>query len=561
MRIEERLAWAARQVERIADALSEMRRWRRLGTAFLAGSLSVLALQPFGLWPILFLTIPVLVWLLDGVGEPVRARRRTVLTKAFFTGWFFGFGYFFFGLYWVGEAFLVQADKFAVFLPFAVTLLPAGMAIYIGLAALVARLFWFAGYRRVVVLAVSWTAFEWLRGILFTGFPWNGIGSSFVASEAIMQAAALVGTMGLNLIMMLAAGSLAAFDTRMPGMRVDAKAHNAMEIFTALVIAVVALALIWIGGAARLASAKTAYDGNYSIRIVQPNTAFADGTQDRNERIVSIIGKLLRMSAQATRKRPLGPDGDTIIVWPEDAVEVLLAREPYVLAAIARMLPPGALLITGANRGEPAPDGPPDRLRLFYNSLYVIDSEGKIQAVYDKHHLVPFGEYVPFRHLMARIGFEKLSHFRGSFDTGPGPATLHVKGMPPVSPLICYESIFPRETVVPDDRPDWLVNVTIDTWFGTSSGPYQHLAQARLRAVEQGLPLARSANTGVSAMIDPYGRLLETLPLDTQGVIDARLPAPLPPTLYARLGDGFVLFLGIVLFLLSAWRTPSLKAL
>ena len=163
MRIEERLAWAARQVERIADALSEMRRWRRLGTAFLAGSLSVLALQPFGLWPILFLTIPVLVWLLDGVGEPVRARRRTVLTKAFFTGWFFGFGYFFFGLYWVGEAFLVQADKFAVFLPFAVTLLPAGMAIYIGLAALVARLFWFAGYRRVVVLAVSWTAFEWLR--------------------------------------------------------------------------------------------------------------------------------------------------------------------------------------------------------------------------------------------------------------------------------------------------------------------------------------------------------------------------------------------------------------
>jgi apolipoprotein N-acyltransferase len=189
-----------------------------------------------------------------------------------------------------------------------------------------------------------------------------------------------------------------------------------------------------------------------------------------------------------------------------------------------------------------------------------VGSDGKVRAVYDKHHLVPFGEYVPFRHFMAKIGFEKLSHFRGSFDTGPGPATLHVKGMPPVGPLICYEVIFPREAVVPGDRPDWLVNITIDTWFGTTSGPYQHLAQARLRAVEQGLPLARSANNGVSAMIDPYGRLLDTLPLDTQGVIDARLPAALPPTLYARLGDGFVLFLGILLFLLSAWRSPSLKA-
>ncbi len=560
MRIEERLDWAARHVERIADRLSEMRRWHRLGTAFLAGALSVLALQPFGFWPILLLTVPVLVWLLDGVGEPVRARRRKVLGKAFFTGWFFGFGYFFFGLYWVGEAFLVQADKFAVFLPFAVTLLPAGMAIYVGLAAMTARLFWFAGYRRVAVLAVSWTAFEWLRGILFTGFPWNRVGESLVASDAMMQAAALVGAAGLSLIVMLAAGSLAAFDTRMPARRVGAKPHNGAEHFAPLVVAGVVLALVWVGGAVRLASADTAYNGNYSIRIVQPNTPFATSKDNRNERIVSIIGKLLRMSAEATRKRPLGPDGDTIVVWPEDAVEVLLAREPYVLSAIARMLPPGALLITGANRGEPAPDGPSDRLRHFYNSLYVVGSDGKVRAVYDKHHLVPFGEYVPFRHFMAKIGFEKLSHFRGSFDTGPGPATLHVKGMPPVGPLICYEVIFPRETVVPGDRPDWLVNITIDTWFGTTSGPYQHLAQARLRAVEQGLPLARSANNGVSAMIDPYGRLLDTLPLDTQGVIDARLPAALPPTLYARLGDGFVLFLGILLFLLSAWRSPSLKA-
>ena len=560
MKIEERLDWAARHVERIADTLSELRRWRRLGAAFLAGALSVLALQPFGLWPILFFTIPVLVWLLDGVGEPVRSRRRTVLTKAFFTGWFFGFGYFLFGLYWVGEAFLVQAEKFAVFLPFAVTLLPAGMALYVGLAAMVARLFWFAGYRRVVVLAVSWTAFEWLRGILFTGFPWNGIGQSLVASDAMMQAAALVGAIGLSLVVMLAAGSLAAFDTRIASRRVGSNPHNAADHFTAFLIAAVAVALLWVGGAVRLASAEAAWNGNYSIRVVQPNTPFATGKEDRNERVVSIIGKLLRLSAQASRKRPLGPDGDTIVVWPEDAVEVLLAREPYVLSAISRMLPPGALLITGANRGEPAPGGPPDRLRRFYNGLYVVNSEGKIQAVYEKHHLVPFGEYVPFRHLLEKVGFSKISQFKGSFDTGPGPRTLHVKGMPPVSPLICYEAIFPRETVVPGDRPDWLVNVTIDTWFGTTSGPYQHLAQARLRAVEQGLPLARSANNGVSAMVDPYGRLLDSLPLDTQGVIDERLPAPLPPTLYARLGDGFVLFLGILLFLLSAWRTPALKS-
>lgn len=538
VRIESGLAAVVFRVENAAVALAELRGWRRYLAAFVAGAASVFALPPYDLLPVLFVTIPVLVWLLDGVGEPTRSRRRRVMWRAGLVGWWFGFGYFFLGLYWVGHAFLVEAEKFAFLLPLAITLLPAGLGLFTGAAAALARLFWFRGYRRVAALAIAWTLFEWLRGHVLTGFPWNLIGQSFTDSSALMQAAALVGAYGLSFIAMLIVGSPAAFDTRIgPARRaVDG------ELLAVPAIALASLALIWIGGTARLSSAELRYDGNTSIRIVHPDTPFADNWNDP-ARLLTIIGQLLRMSGEATVDRPQGIDGNTIVVWPENAVPVLLAREPYVLGAIGRVLPEGAFLIAGSNRGEPEAGGPSDRLRVFYNSLYAVNAAGEIAATYDKHHLVPFGEYVPLRHLLGRLGLKQLVQFQGSFDVGPGPATLTLPGMPSVGPLICYEVIFPGEVIAPGARPHWLVNITNDAWFGSSAGPHQHFSQVRLRAAEQGLPIVRAANAGISAVIDPYGRVVKSLALDTRGVIDARLPAPLQPTLYARLGDFFLAFL------------------
>lgn len=532
VRIEDSLGAAVFRLESLASALAELRGWRRHAAAFAAGAAGTFALPPYGFLPLIFIAVPVLVWLLDGVGEPTRSRRRRVMWRSALIGWWFGFGYFLLGLFWIGNAFLVDAEKFAFLLPVAVTLMPAGLALFTAAAAAVSRLFWFHGYRRIAVFAVVWTSFEWLRGHVLTGFPWNLIGNSFAASDSLLQAAALVGPYGLSFIAMLVAGSIAAFDTR--GASIARRLDG--DLLAAPAIALAGLALIWIGGAARLSSAELDYADATQIRIVHPNTPFAQDW-DSEERLLTIIGQLLRMSREPTSDRPEGLAPGTVIVWPENAVPVLLGREPYVLAAIGRTLPQGSHLIVGSNRGEPAPGGPSNRLSIFYNSLYVVDDRGEIVETYDKHHLVPFGEYVPLRHLLGRIGLRQLVQFQGSFEEGPGPRTLAVKGTPPMSPLICYEVIFAGNVVARGERPAWLVNITNDAWFGSSAGPYQHFLQVRLRAIEQGLPVVRSANSGISALVDPYGRVVKSLPLDRAGVIDAALPAPLDPTLYARLGD------------------------
>ena len=554
MQVERGVGAAIQRLESFAATMAELRGWRRYAAAFVSGAASTLALEPYGLLPVLFITIPVFIWLLDGVGEPTRSRRRRAMQRAGLVGWWFGFGYFLLGLYWVGNAFLVDAEKFAFLLPLAVMLLPAGLALFTAAAAATARLFWFNGYRRVAVLAVIWTVFEWLRGHVLTGFPWNLIGESLAASsDALMQVAALVGAYGLSFIALLITGSLATFDTR--GASVAHRLDR--ELFAAPAIALAGLALIWIGGSARLSSAEIDASGGTEIRIVHPNTPFVKNW-DSEERLLTVIGQLLRMSAEPTAERPDGLRPGTIVVWPENAVPVLLAREPYVLGAIGRMLPKDGHLIVGSNRGEPEPDGPANRLRVFYNSLYVVSDKGEIVETYDKHHLVPFGEYVPLRHVLGRLGLRQIVQFQGSFDVGPGPRTLTRPGLPPVSPLICYEVIFADEVVARGERPAWLVNITNDAWFGASAGPFQHFSQVRLRAVEQGLPVARSANSGISALVDPYGRVMESLPLDRQGVIDAVLPAPLAPTLYARLGDLFPALLMIVAFA-AAWHGRHMR--
>ncbi len=521
--------------------------WRRGLCAFLAGALSVLALPPVHALPILFLTFPILIWLLDGLERAGTYLTRYELIRASAgIGWWFGFGYFLLGLYWIGFAFMVEAEKFAFLMPFAVVALPAGLALFIGAATGLARFFWPRGYARIAIFALLWTVMEWMRGHILTGFPWNLIGESFTSSISLMQWLALVGPYGLSLIVLLVVAAPAAFDPRSDQMHQvhadDWSDH--LRHWAVPATALVSLLLLWTGGTTRLALANpvpAAGPETVMLRLVQPN--IPQSTKWKPEKRLAVLGEFLRISAATSPQLPQGLNGRTIVVWPESALAILLAREPFVLSAISRILPQGALLITGSVRGEPGPDGPPDQLQEFYNSLYVVNDKGEIIATYDKSHLVPFGEYLPYNKWLSRIGLRKLTQIQGSFAEGPGPQTISLPGTPSVSPLICYEIIFPGEVVSRDSRPAWIANVTNDAWYGTSSGPYQHLSQARMRAVEQGLPVARAANTGVSAVIDAYGRIIVEQALNTEGVIDAPLPPALAPPPYARFGDWILLLL------------------
>jgi len=242
----------------------------------------------------------------------------------------------------------------------------------------------------------------------------------------------------------------------------------------------------------------------------------------------------------ALSDRAMGPDASgvrdvTHLIWPESAFPFFLAREPQALAQIADLLPPGTVLIVGAAR--PASAVPTPGMIRAYNSIYVIDHDGSILSVYDKMHLVPFGEYLPFQDWMEKLGFVQLTKVQGGFIPGTRRAAMDIPNAPRALPLICYEAIFPEDVVTRDDRPGWIVNLTNDGWFGFSSGPYQHLQQARVRAIEQGLPVVRAANTGISAVIDPLGRVVARLGLGIEGVLDSTLPAAITPTVYARAGD------------------------
>ncbi|MDO8290694.1 MAG: apolipoprotein N-acyltransferase [Parvibaculum sp.] len=544
MELDRGLGFMRDGLHRVALDLGLLDGWRRWAAAFFAGALSVLALAPVHILPVLFLTFPILVWLLDGLTRPgTHLTRRQLIRASAAIGWWFGFGYFLFGLYWIGFAFMVEAEKFALLMPFAVVVLPAGLALFVAGATMLARLFWFEGYARLVVLALSWVMFEWLRGHIFTGFPWNLIGESLVSSLYLMQWSALIGPYGLSFVTVLAMSAPAAFDLRQD--------HSAdlWSQWRAPATAFLCLALMWGGGLARIALAapETEPDAETSIlRLVQPNVP--QTMKWKPESRMAVLGEFLRLSSQPSETLPTGLTAKSIVIWPESALSIFLAREPFVLSGISRILPDGATLMTGSVRGEPAPEGPPDRLQYFYNSFYTVNSDGQIVATYDKSHLVPFGEYLPYHRWLEKIGLRKLTQIQGSFDEGPGPQTLTVADVPSFSPLICYEIIFPGNVISPRERPYWIVNVTNDAWFGPSSGPYQHLDQARLRAVEQGLPVARSANTGVSALIDPYGRIVASLPLNSEGIIDVALPPRLEPTPYARFGDWIL----AVLLMLSA---------
>jgi apolipoprotein N-acyltransferase len=534
--------------------------WRRILIALVAGAMSALALPPTDIWPLPFLTFPVLVWLVDGAA----AGRLGGVWAAAAAGWWFGFGYCLAGLYWVGHAFLVDAKTFGWLMPFAVIALPAGMAVYTALGLALARLFWTRGATRVLALAAALTLSEWLRGHLFSGFPWNAYGYTLVSPLWLAQGAALVGMWGMTFLAVAVYAS--------PAVLADDRTHTKRP-WLAPVLAVAAVAALAIYGALRLAQTPTSYVEGVKLRIMQPNLQQDEKFNYAQKQ--QVMSRYLALSDRASGPQSTGVRDVTLLIWPESAFPFFLTREADALAQIAALLPPGTVLITGAVR--PPETAPGVTVTRAYNAVYAIDHDGSILSVYDKVHLVPFGEYLPLQHLLERLGLMQLTKVRGGFIPGDRRRTLRVPGAPSFLPLVCYEIIFPGDAVPRSERPgwiydhvgryfgwpfvagsgerpEWMLNLTNDGWFGNSAGPYQHFEQARIRAIEEGLPLVRAANTGISAVVDPLGRVIKSLPLGTEGVLDAPLPQAIPPTPYARLGES-PLAIGIGLSLLLVLRS------
>lgn len=501
---------------RIGDFFRALTGWRALLASILTGGAYALGFAPLGLFPAMLLGLAALVLLLDGAATRDRPARRAAAI-----GWGFGFGQFVVGMHWIFYPFLVDPLEHAWQIPFVAILFPGGLALFAAAACAVAMAAWRPGPARIFVFATCYAAAEWLRGHVLTGLPWNLPSYGWGASLAILQGTALMGAYGLSLLTVFFGAALAEL-------------FEAPRARLGLPVAgVVLFAALWIGGASRLAMEPTSFVADVHLRLVQP-----DIPQDEKYIRSLVPRNWQRLMALSTR-----PGGTTqgVIIWPEAAPPVLLQRSPEALAQIAGLIGGNRTLVTGNQREDIDASG----ARKFFNSLYVFSDHGARVATYDKFHLVPFGEYLPLESWARRLGITKLVGFPGSFSAGDGPHTLDIPGAPPASPLICYEILFPS-AVVAAPRPGWLLNITDDSWFGPWAGPRQHLLAARVRAIEEGLPLARAANTGISVVVDAQGRTIAELGLNRSGIVDALLPRADAPTPYARFGD-LLFFLLLIL--------------
>jgi len=535
--------------------------WGRRGLAFAAGACGALAMAPFDFFPAFFIPMVTAVWLLDGAAQGFKgegwrndALLRTTLEAAR-DGWWLGFGFFVAGLWWLGAACLVEPDEFAWALPFAVFGLPAVLALFTGLGFAIARLLWSSGPGRILALAFGLGVSEWLRAVVATGFPWNAFGMALGGNGILAQPAAFVGLHGLTVLAVLIFAAPACLADGRRGQRRTAGALAPVLLGLGL------LALIGAGGALRLSSAPAEMTPDVRLRIMQPNLPQDD--KFRGDRKDEILKRYMTLSDRATSPQTSGVADATHLIWPESAFPFILSRDAGALARLGAFLG-RTVLVTGAARMEEIPRGarlPGESNVNYFNSIQVLARGGEIVASYDKAHLVPFGEYLPFNGLLESLGMRHFVHIPGGFEPGSRRRLLEVPGLPPAAALICYEAIFSGEAV-PDtglgERPGLLLNVTNDGWFGATTGPYQHLSQARLRAVEEGLPMVRAANTGLSAVIDGYGRILHQLPLGVDGVIDSPLPRPAQPTFFA--GNALVGPFMLLLFCLAGalvWRRPA----
>lgn len=501
---------------------------RRLLLAFLAGAAAALGFAPWGQWLLTIGGVATLVWLID---------RAPTRRSAFGAGWWFGVGQCLVGLSWIATAFTYQAAMPPWLGWVAVGGLAMFLSLYAGLAACVARAAAPAGPARALTFAAAWMAGEWLRGHVLSGFAWNPLGEAWLPVPGMPQAAAYVGALGLSGLMVVAGAALAlAFKPR-------------TRVFAGSAAAV--LVGLGTGLALTTPSPQVALTAPV-VHLIQPDIGQGDKWNPAVEE--AHFARYLDLSRRALQRSQRLPEAwdrapqprlraPQLIIWSESAVPQIVEEDPDARARLAAILAPGDLLLFGGVALIRDADG---KVTAATNSLYAIDSAARLHGRYDKAHLVPLGEYVPARPLMEAIGLARLAPGAFDFHAGPGPRTLALPGFPSVGAQICYEMIFPGEVVETGTRPAWIVNISNDAWFGPT-GPPQHLAQARLRAIEEGLPVARATPTGISAMIDARGRVTKAVAQGVADVASAPLPPPLPPTWFSRLAHWTTLGFGLLL--------------
>lgn len=469
--------------------------WRHM-LPIVCGALLALAQSPFSQFWIVFLVLPLVFSL---VSNSASNRAAAMI------GWLLGTGYFVVALSWITQPFLVDVERHGWMAPFALVFMAGGLALFWATAFFAARYFAVKNYALIAALAGFWTLSEYARSTLFTGFPWALIGYGWIETP-LAQNAAWSGPHGLGLITLLSGLSLAIAMPR------------------SLFVSIVSIAALWILGVWQVPDVAALRADGFVVRLIQPN---ADQSLKWDaDWVAKFYQRQLDYSVAKTETPP------DVVIWPETSVPFILSTSQGALAEIASYAKP-ARVIMGIRELQ----GEPGQERLF-NSLVLLDQTGAVTARYDKYHLVPFGEYIPFARWLSGFDIGPLTAENlFGFSAGNGPVLVQAVGVPAFLPLICYEAIFPAGMQAPEGRAEWLVQVTNDAWFGKLTGPYQHLAQARMRAIEQGLPLARSANTGISAMIDPYGRLTHSIDLGIEGFVDSPLPMALAPTPYSRYGD------------------------
>jgi apolipoprotein N-acyltransferase len=511
-------------LERIARTTGALGGAGRVALGAGLGVAMAAAQPPLSLPWVLFFALPPLFWLLAGCGG---------WRPAALLGWSAGTGYFAAALFWIVEPFQVDSEAHGWMAPFALAGMAGGLALFWALAFGVAGALGRDGWRGALGLACLLTLAEVARTHVLTGFPWALVGYAWVETP-VMQAASLIGVHGVGFLTLVAALA--------PAVAAGRAGRGA-----GVAVAVLLVGLGWGWGAARLAAPVPERAELYVVRIVQPNAP--QHLKWRADMQALYYERHLALSA--AEPGPAGPPD--VVLWSETAVPFVLGYADGYQAEIVEAA--GVPVILGIRRVEVEPDA-----ERWFNALAVLGEGGRAKAVYDKHHLVPFGEYIPFNDLVARLGLPGLETLtRGGFTPGEGPRLVGAPGVPPFLPLVCYEAIFPHQMTAPEGRPEWLVQVTNDAWFGTLAGPYQHFAQNRVRAIEQGLPLARAANTGISAMVDPMGRVVAGLELGVAGQVDAALPAALAPTPYARAGDAPVLATILIIFGLTVANFSSGK--
>jgi apolipoprotein N-acyltransferase len=513
---------------------------RALMLAAALGAIANLGFPPLFFWPAYAVALTGLVWMLDAARLSPKPGR-----SAFWRVFAFGFAYYLVGMHWIAAAFLVDVGAHLIFIWMPLVLLPGGLAMLLAFFVGIGFRFWCAGPARLILFAVAFMFGEWFRGSLFGigGLPWNLPGMIWAPGGEVSQSASIWGIYGLS--------ALTVIGMAAPATLADARARGTTGSRAApIIVAAIVFGAIWGWGARRLGSIPETPDGPM-VRLVEAGVPQAEKYK------AGVAEKIVIRFRNLTG--PDAADTPSIVIWPEGALPGWLFEWPEALDVVADTIGNRRLIVGTARREKPGTDD-----ETAYNSLAVVTGDSNVRGplkIYDKHMLVPFGEFTPFSDVLGALGLKTLQKLApGGFEAGPKPSPVRdVVGLPSFGPLICYEGIFPGLSPTGADRPRWLVNISNDSWFGSLTGPHQHAAQARYRAIEEGLPMARVAAGGLTGMIDAYGRWTargrpadpvkygEDPPGWHSSMVDAAIPPAAEPTPYGRWRDGlFWVILGFL---------------